>query len=105
MSLEKSSGSSMEKAERKLQNTLVVAIDPLNLLVYPNPVSGTLHALFNSATEGEAFRLYLVNVYGHIIIGRQGITKRGSNLIDINTAAFGKGFYIVDLFIGIVGVQ
>ncbi len=64
----------------------------LNVLVYPNPSNGFLHAAIEAKSPSPV-TLSLVNATGQLLLVKKATLNTGTNAIDLNLEEFPAGFY------------
>jgi len=67
-----------------------------DILVYPNPTSGSFALSFNSEGNSESsIRIY--NLAGQVVVEKQLTQAVGLNTVDFDLSNFSQGMYILEL--------
>jgi len=67
-----------------------------DVLVYPNPVAGIGYISFNSSSD-ESTKVYIMDVAGRIVLGKEFVSTKGLNKIVLNTSGLTTGMYFLTL--------
>lgn len=89
-------GQSCNRTASKTGITNIDVVEELNLLVYPNPTSGTVVLSSNAFTKG-ASTLVLRDITGKEVMVIERSASQGSNQHEIDMSDFSSGVYMLTL--------
>ncbi|HTE33042.1 MAG TPA: T9SS type A sorting domain-containing protein [Chryseolinea sp.] len=68
--------------------------------VYPNPVHDQATVVFEGAERNQKYEIKVVDIYGKVLLTRQGTAVVGANTVQLTLGKYAKGIYMVNLITG-----
>ena len=68
--------------------------------VYPNPVRDQATVVFEGEGNNQKFEIKVIDMYGKVLMAKQGIAVAGVNTLQLKLGKYAKGIYMVNVITG-----